>query len=182
MGTEPRQNNCLTESVARFIDARRLIEPAGGVVVAVSGGCDSVALLAVLRELADRPGCKWQLTVAHLNHGLRKEADADAEFVAELADKWHMACVVERVDVAAEARRTGRGIEEAGRSLRYDFLSATAAKLAAACVAVGHHADDNVETVLSRILRGTHLRGLAGMPAIRKLQGCDIMLIRPLLQ
>jgi len=177
----PRQSDPLTVEVGNFIDARRLIAADAGVVVGVSGGADSVALLAVLRDLAGEAGRHWRLTVAHLNHHLRAGADEDARFVAELAARWRLPCVVEKRDAAAEARRTGRGLEEAGRRLRYEFLSDVAAKARAGRVAVGHHADDSVETVLYHICRGTHLRGLAGIPAARPLGEAGVMVVRPLL-
>ncbi len=181
MSKQTEEGEELTVSVARFIDSHDLIASGAGVLVGVSGGADSVALLAVLRDLASQGQRRWRLTVAHMHHGLREDADADAEFVAELAGKWDLPCVIERRDVAAEARRRRIGIEEAGRTLRYAFLGRTADRAGASYVAVGHHADDNVETILHRILRGTHLRGLAGMLPARKLEGSEILLVRPLL-
>lgn len=182
MSERDGQGDRLVETVRRFIDARALIPPRAGVVVGVSGGADSVGLLAVLRELSGEEGRGWNLTVAHLHHGLRRGADADAEFVADLARRWELPCVVERCDVGAEARRTGRGTEETGRDLRLAFLCETACKVGAGCVALGHHADDNVETVLHRIVRGTHIRGMGGIPAMRKEEGTHVRLVRPLLQ
>jgi len=171
----------LLEAVARFIDARELIRPSEGVVVGVSGGADSVALLDVLRKLSGRDDRNWRLTVAHVHHGLREAADADERFVADLSAAWNLPFVSVRRDVAAEARRTGGGVEEVGRAIRYDFLRDVAVEAGAACVAVGHHADDNVETILHRIFRGTHLRGAAGIAACRELSGSRVRLIRPLL-
>jgi len=178
-----RAGHCddLPQTVARFLDAHELIRPGEGVVVGVSGGADSVALLGVLRELSGRDGRNWRLTVAHMHHGLREAADADERFVADLAARWRLPFVSARRDVEAEARRTGRGLEETGRALRYEFLRDAAVHAGAACVAVGHHADDDVETILHRILRGTHLRGAAGIAACRKLPGSPVRLVRPLL-
>lgn len=175
------QTDPLTGQVAEYIDAKHLVPSRAGVVVGVSGGADSVALLAVLGALADRPGREWRLTVAHLNHGLRAGAEADAAFVGELAQARSLPLVAEARDVAAEAKRAGEGIEQAARRLRYEFLGAAAERCGASVVAVGHHADDNVETVLYRIARGTHLRGLAGIPASRPLGGPEVKLVRPLL-
>ncbi len=179
-GTRQKSAHFL-EAVERYLDAEGLLPPAVGVVVGVSGGADSVALLAALRELSSRPERNGRLTVAHLHHGLRTSADADAKFVQELADRWHLPCVIAHQDVAVEARRCGRGMEETGRQMRYAFLRQAAEQVGAAYVAVGHHADDNIETVLYRIIRGTHLRGLAGIPAARPLGDSNIRLIRPLL-
>ena len=168
----------LVRSVAEFIDDRGLIAP-GAAVVGVSGGADSVCLLAVLRELSVCPERYYRLTVGHLSHGIRPEAQADADWVADIARRWQLPCIVESCDVPARARDEGRGIEEAARDARYDFLSRAAATAGASVVAVGHHADDNVETVLYRIARGTHLRGLAGIVAQRPLG--SVTLVRPLL-
>jgi len=167
--------------VATFIDARRLLVPRSAVVVGVSGGADSVAMLAVLRELAREDERAYRLTVAHLDHALREESAADAAFVADLAEQWSLPCICERRDVAAEARDRGEGLEQAGRTARYEFLRDAAAAAGADRVAVAHHADDNVETVLYRIVRGTHLRGAAGIPASRRLGRSPVTLIRPML-
>ena len=169
------------EAVAECIDREGLIPPGAGVVVGVSGGADSVALLASLRELARRPGRRWGLTAAHLNHCLRPDADDDERFVAELAARWDIPFVAERREVAAEASRTGEGIEQTARRLRYDFLLRAAENARAGRVALGHHADDNVETILYRVIRGTHLRGLAGIPVSRPLGRSGVRVVRPLL-
>lgn len=166
--------------VRDFLSAHKLAPVGEGIVVAVSGGADSVALLAVLRELATRKR-KWRLTVAHLNHQLRDQADADADFVSELARKWSLDFEIGSCDVGSQARRLGLGIEEAGRNARYEFLTSVAAKCEASAVALGHTADDNVETVLHRIVRGTHLRGLAGIPVARPIGRGKARIIRPLL-
>jgi len=150
------------------------------VLVGVSGGADSVALLAVLRELT-AAGRRMRISVAHLDHGLRPEGRSDAAFVRGLARQWDLPVVLERRDVLAEARARAEGIEQAARRVRYAFLTAQAERLGADRVAVGHNADDNVETILYRIVRGTHLRGLSGMPPVRRLRGSKALLIRPLL-
>lgn len=144
------------------------------VLAAVSGGADSVALLRALDSASpDRPG---RLVVAHFNHRLRKEADDDELFVRGLAERLKLQCVVaqnERPNMAG-------GIEEAARRARYEFLSEAAAQVGARYVATAHTADDQAETVLQRIVRGTGIAGLAGMRRAREL--CPgITLIRPLL-
>jgi len=175
------QIDSFVASVASFVDAHDLIPTGSSVLVGVSGGADSVALLAVLRDLADRPNRRWSLSAAHLNHALRGEAQADADFVAELTSKWSIPCVVETRYISEEAQTTGRGIEETARNIRYEFLSGTASEQGATVVAVGHHADDNAETILYRIARGTHLRGLSGIAAERPLGDGKVQLVRPLL-
>lgn len=167
----------------RLITATRdLIEPGACVVCAVSGGADSMALLHGLSAINDRKCLNWWLSVAHLNHGLRREAAADAEFVRNAAEKLGIEVIVEHADVPEESKATNETIEETGRRVRYEFLERAAADAGAGIVAVGHHADDQAETVLHNIIRGTGLRGLTGMPALRPIrESSDIRLVRPLL-
>ncbi|MDP6546966.1 MAG: tRNA lysidine(34) synthetase TilS [Phycisphaerae bacterium] len=181
MNDNPVKTDPLVDAVASFIDARKLIPPAARVVVGVSGGCDSVAALAILRQLASREQRAYQLTVAHLDHALRAESPDDAAFVAELAKRWDLPLVVERIDIAAVAAERSLGIETAGRMARYEFLERTAARTGGQYVAVAHHADDNAETICHRIFRGSHLRGAAGMRASRALGETETLLVRPLL-
>ncbi len=144
--------------------ARRhaLFAPGEAVVVGVSGGPDSVCLLHLLRRLAPEAGL-W-LHVAHLHHGLRgADADADARFVAELAESWGLPASIGRTDVAALAAAPGVSIEEAARHARYAYLAEVAEAIGAATIAVGHNADDQAETVLMHFLRGSGVAGLRGM-------------------
>ena len=124
-------------------------------LVAVSGGPDSVALLAILRDLIRDFG--FRLTVAHFNHGWRDDANQDARFVAELAESWGFAWFIGLAE--AGLPRT----EDAARSARYNFLRATAAKTGSSAIALGHTRDDQVETLLLHLLRGSGAQGLAGM-------------------
>jgi len=181
MGRRRELSDPLIRAVAAHVDATKLIAPGAGVVVGVSGGADSVALLAVLHDLSNDPKRGYLVSIVHLNHGLRSDAGADAAWVADLARRWSIPCICERRDVGSAARKRGQGIEEAARSLRYEFFAEAAAQVGAGYVAVGHHADDQVETVLHRIVRGTHLRGLRGMAATRPLGGSGLRLIRPFL-
>jgi tRNA(Ile)-lysidine synthase len=154
-----------------LLDGRRL-------VVAVSGGADSLALLHSLCRIVPTH-C---LLVAHLNHQLRPSAAEDAEAVAAIAAKWKVKVQVGEADVAALAREQGLSIEEAGRKARYAFLAKTARAVKAAAVLVAHHADDQAETVLMHLLRGSGLAGLRGMPLNGPLPGAaDVLLVRPLL-
>src|SRR5690606_7110870 len=144
----------------------RMWAPGDRIVVAVSGGPDSVALLHVLTRLKDQESL--DLVVAHLNHRLRgRSADEDAAFVGSLAERWGLPAVVEEADVARMARQRGVGIQEAAREARYAFFSRVAEAWGAARIALAHHADDQVETVLFRLIRGTGTRGLAGIPPVR---------------
>ena len=144
-------------------------------VVAVSGGADSVALLHALHELA--PSRRLALVVAHLDHGLRPDSGDDASFVAALAAALELPFRLARADVAAEARRTGGGIEEAGREARLRVLADVAGAEAAHGVALAHTRDDQAETVLLRLARGTGSAGLAGMLPRR-----ENLYVRPLLE
>ncbi len=168
--------------VGEFIDAHHLLGPQSTVLVAVSGGPDSVALLGALVDLARVPRRAWKVSAAHLDHGLRPEAGADAAFVAELCERLGVELHAGRANVAQEARQEGLSLESAGRMARYRFLGQTARRLGCSHVATGHQADDNVETVLHRIVRGTGIEGLRGIPARRRLGGEDIWLVRPLLE
>ena len=171
----------LIDAVASFIDQRKLIAPHSRVVVGVSGGCDSLAALAILRQLAIPPERGYDLTVAHLDHALRAESPQDARFVAELAEGWNLPCVTERIDISALAAQRSLSLEAAARMARYEFLERTADRVGAQYVAVAHHADDNAETICHRILRGSHLRGACGIRASRKLGESQTLLVRPLL-
>jgi len=180
--TDRRQTtDPLVEAVARFIDENKLIAPRAGVVVGVSGGCDSVAALAVLAQLASQPERAYELTVAHLDHALRDESPQDAKFTAEMARRWDLACVVERIDIAALAAERSLSIETAAREARYEFLQRVARGAGAQYAVVAHHADDNAETICHRIFRGSHLRGAGGIRASRTLGDSQTMLVRPLL-
>lgn len=151
----------LLSDLRRYIQRHDLIPAGAGVIVGVSGGPDSLALLHALAQLA--PDYDWLLHAAYLHHGLRAEADAEALFVAEAASAWGLGCTIARADVAAIARQPGVSLEEAARQARYAFLGRTAMRLGATVVAVGHNADDQAETVLMHLLRGSGLAGLRGM-------------------
>jgi tRNA(Ile)-lysidine synthase len=149
------------------------------VVVAVSGGADSVALLRLLQALK-APGT-GKLAAAHFNHRTRgRDSDGDEGFVRSLAEQLGVACVVGQADAGLRDWDTGDGFEAAARAARYAFLTDAARQLGARYVATGHTADDQAETVLHRILRGTGISGLAGIPRVRRLTP-EISLLRPLL-
>lgn len=153
---------------------QRLFRERETVVVAVSGGADSVALLDILARLDLE---RLELVVAHLNHSLRGNAsDGDEAFVAGLAAGYGLPFATKRVDVAALAKGAKLSLEDAGRQARYSFFAETAEIHGATSIAVAHHLDDQAETVLIRLLRGAGGTGLSGMAPI---QG---MLKRPLLQ
>ena len=154
------------------------------VVVGISGGPDSMALLHLLLDLNKSLGWDLKLHLAHLNHQLRAdEAEKDAAFVQALGDNLSLPCTIEVRDIARLAGQAEGGVEEVGRRERYAFFERVCKQIRAQVVALGHHADDNAETVLHRILRGTGLRGLAGIRRSRKLHPeSDVRIIRPLLR
>ena len=143
------------------------------VLVAASGGADSTALALALQDL----GC--EIALAHVHHGIRgKAADADARFVAALAKKLGAPFFLGKCDVPAEAKKTGESLEMAARRVRRDFLVATAKRGEIRFIATGHTADDQAETVLLRIARGTSITGLAGIPYVSRQDGATF--VRPL--
>ncbi len=145
------------------------------IVLAVSGGPDSTALMHGSVALAESRG--WQLTVAHLDHALRRESAHEASAVAARAAELQLPAEVRRADVGAIAREEHRSLEDAGRQARYRFLEEVAGALGPdALIATGHTADDLAETILLRLARGSGLRGLRGIPARRG------RIVRPLLQ
>ncbi|MBI5725774.1 MAG: tRNA lysidine(34) synthetase TilS [Planctomycetes bacterium] len=172
------QQGKFLEAIADFTDRHGLIPSGRTVIAGISGGADSVAMLHALRAICDSRQRSWRLIAAHLNHRLRPDADGDEDFVRDLAGRWNLEFFSEKIDVRGLAG--GDGIEDAARRARYDFFNRAAGKFNANIVAVAHHADDNVETVLHRIIRGTSLRGLAGIPA-RRAFGDGRTLVRPML-
>ncbi len=166
----------MLETIAAYIERHHLLPPGGEIIVAVSGGADSLCLLHLLHRLCG-PGKRYpelRLHAAHLNHKLRGEASAqDAAVVAQIATAWGLPLTVGELDVPALARQERRSLEDAARTARYRFLREVARGQP---IAVAHHADDQVETLLLHWLRGA---GLAGMVGILPRQQ-DI--IRPLLE
>lgn len=152
----------LEQRVLACIREMRMLTAGDRAGVAVSGGADSVALLRVLENLREALGIT--LVVVHFDHGLRgAESEADAQFVAELARARGLEFVLDREDVAAAAARHKWNLEDAARRLRYAFFEHLVAEFRVTRVAVAHTADDQAETVLAHILRGTGPTGLAGI-------------------
>ncbi len=174
----------LEEQVSRFCQRHGLLAHGSTVVVAVSGGPDSLCLLHLLHALSAR--WELQLHVAHLDHQLRSDSHHDAAFVTELAAEWRLPVTLAREDIGALSRATRRGIEVTAREVRSRFLLETARIVCARVIALGHTADDQAETVVLRLLRGA---GPSGLAAMRPKRPADehspmhhgIMLVRPLL-
>ncbi len=167
--------NNLKETVKKTIKNNNLLSANDAVLIAVSGGADSVCLFDVLFSLKDELNLK--LYVAHLNHLLRgDEANRDEEFVRSICEKKGVPFFCERKDVLKLSKETGTSIEEAGRNARYDFFSKLKTEHEIHKIATAHNKNDNVETVCMRIMRGTGIHGLTGIPIEN-----DLSVIRPLL-
>ena len=174
----------LEQRVKSFIQEHNLVGSGDCLLVAVSGGPDSTCLLHILVRLKDKLGIR--LHVAHLDHQLRgAESRADAQYVAEMAQRLGVPATIEKQDVRAYQKRHRLSLEEAAREVRYRFLADTAGTTGASRVAVGHTLDDQVETILMHLVRGTGTRGLGGLRpcTVRRLppDGKRLIVVRPLL-
>lgn len=163
------------------IERHEMLQDGDSALVALSGGPDSVCMLDLLGELREK--FSLSLCVAHFDHKLRPETAAqDAEFARETAGRRGLAFVTSSADVRSFAEEEKLSIEDAARRLRYEFLLRSAMSMGANKVAVGHNADDQAETILMRLIRGSGPQGLAGIPPVRRLGGASgPQIIRPLI-
>ncbi|MBC8080837.1 MAG: tRNA lysidine(34) synthetase TilS [Gorillibacterium sp.] len=169
----------LLRTVENMVREEQLFTKEDRIVFAVSGVPDSIALLSIIHLLS--MDWRFKLTVAHVNHGFRKvESAREAAAVAELALKLGIPCETAVFDLPAYIKETGMNSQDAARKKRYEFLVATAEKTGAAKIALAHHAGDQAETVLMRIVRGTGPAGLSGIPAKRQFGHME--LIRPFIR
>jgi tRNA(Ile)-lysidine synthase len=180
-----KKETSLEYRVIQFIQKNSLFSAGKTLLVAVSGGADSVCLLHILAQRQTELGIK--LHVAHLNHKLRgDESEEDAWYVADLTYKLDIPITMDTRDVAAYRDQKRCSLEEAAREVRYSFLAEVARSIDASCVAVGHTRDDRVETILMHLLRGTGIAGLRGLqPRSVLLMGRDktpLAIVRPLLE
>lgn len=171
----------MVKKIYKYIESCQMFSGYGAVVAGVSGGADSVCLIAVLKEIIEKQGLPIHLTAVHINHQIRgEEAQRDEEFARLLCKKLGVDFESRHVNVPAAAKKQRISEEEAGRILRYQIFREIAAQQekkyqAKACIAVAHHKNDQAETVLMNLLRGSSLRGLCGMRPVRE------NIIRPLL-
>jgi len=178
-----RQQPILEQRVLRFIQEHHLVSGGDKLLVAVSGGPDSVCLLHILVKLQRELEAKLQ--VAHLNHQLRgAESEADADYVSDLARQWGIPATIEGRDVKGYQAQQRLSLEEAAREVRYSFLTQVARSIGAERVAVGHTMDDHIETILMHLIRGTGTRGLRGLQPVTVWQSAanSLTIIRPLLE
>jgi tRNA(Ile)-lysidine synthase len=176
-------NLSIEQRVSTFIRQKRLLSKGDRLLLAVSGGADSVCLLHVMLSLKEELGI--ELYVAHLDHQLRsEESDADAAYVAGLAQSLDIPYTVSKADVRGYQKKHRLSLEEAAREVRYNFLAETAAAIGAGGIAIGHTLDDQVETIMLHIIRGSGIAGLVGLNAKseRLLNGNQVDIIRPLLE
>ncbi len=183
MANKERYQQTLEQRVLRFIQKKHLVSSPSRLLVAVSGGPDSVCLLHILVALRGELGIT--LHVAHLDHKLRgTESAADAHYVSELAHHLGIPATVEERDVKSYQKDKHISLEEAAREVRYTFLAQVAKAIGADGTAVGHTIDDHIETILMHLVRGTGIRGLQGLQPHSEWQlaGGSLTVIRPLLE
>lgn len=167
----------LEENVINTIKKYELIKNGDNIVVGVSGGPDSMALLNVLLRIKKQQNINYEIFVAHINHGIREEADEETKYVQDFCKKNDIKCFVKKEKVEELAKQNKIGTEEAGRKLRYDFFEEVLEKVNGNKIATAHNANDNAETVLMNIIRGASTSGLKGIEPIR-----DNLFIRPLIK
>ena len=180
-------NDSFLLEVLDQIERNHLADPDDRWLLASSGGPDSMALLTALAELKNSARLPLaDLQLAHLNHQLRADqSDADESFIRQQAQNFHLPITVGHFDVQALAQETNQSLETAARQARYDFFAQTARKNSCNKIALAHNADDQAETILHRVIRGTGIKGLAGIPPTRELNddqpGKPLLIVRPLL-
>ena len=167
----------LEEKVLDTIKKYELIKNGDTIVIGVSGGPDSMALLNSLIKLNEKNDLSYKIVVSHINHGIREEADSETLFVQKFCKEKHITCYVKKENVEQLAKIQKIGTEEAGRKLRYKFFGEVAKKENANKIATAHNANDNAETVFMNIIRGSGTSGLKGIEAKR-----EEKYIRPLIE
>ena len=156
----------LEDKILKTIKKYNLIENGDKIVVAVSGGPDSITLLNCLYELKESNKLDFEMVVAHINHGLRENAKIDEQYVFEFCNRINIRCFILHADIKKEAEIQKRGLEETGRIIRYKFFDEIQSKTNSNKIAIAHNSNDNVETIIMNIVRGSGLGGLKGIEAI----------------
>lgn len=165
----------MKEQVLKTIKKYNLINDGDKIVIGVSGGPDSICLLHVLYTLKQE--MNFEIFVAHINHMIREVADAETEYVKDFCNSIGVPCFVKKIDVVKTAKEEGKGTEETGRIIRYNFFDEVALKVGANKIATAHNKNDKIETMIFNMLRGSGLSGLKGIEPIR-----DEKYIRPLIE
>lgn len=164
----------LEQKIFEFVTQYQLIENGDKIVLGVSGGPDSIAMFDILYKISKE--INFDICVAHINHGLRENASIDEKFVKDFCEKLKVPFFVRHVNIKQIAQEQKCGIEETGRKIRYEFFDEIMEKTMSNKIAIAHHCNDNAETILMNLLRGTGTKGLMG---IEKKNG---KYIRPLLE
>lgn len=167
----------LEEKVLKTIKKYELIENGNNIVIGVSGGPDSMALLNVLISLKKDKKINFEIVVAHINHGIRPEAEEETKYVEKFCKENKILCFVKKEKVEELAKKQRIGTEEAGRNLRYSFFEEVAKQVNGTKIVTAHNANDNAETILMNLIRGTGTSGLKGIEAKR-----ENKYIRPLIE
>ena len=167
----------MKEKVLKTIKKYNMINNGDKIVLGVSGGPDSIAMLNILKDLKKSGSLECELIVAHVNHQIREEANNDEKFVQDYCVKNRLKFCVERIDAKKYANNNKIGLEEAGRNLRYNFFNEVMKINNANKIAIAHNKNDKIETIIMNVLRGTGVSGLKGIEPIR-----DEKYIRPLIE
>ncbi|MGN1298372.1 MAG: tRNA lysidine(34) synthetase TilS [Candidatus Scatovivens sp.] len=169
-----RKEKTLKEEVLDTINKYNLIESGDKIVLGVSGGPDSISMLNILYELKEK--LNFSIIVSHINHGLRKNASRDENFVRQFCENKNIEFHVLHADINKEAKKEKKGLEETGRKIRYEFFNEVLLETSANKIAIAHNKNDKAETIIMNILRGCGVNGLKGIEAKN-----DIY-IRPLIE
>ena len=165
----------MEKSVLSTIEKYNLIQPKDKIVLGVSGGPDSLFMLHILNKLKDE--LQFEITVAHINHMIRKEAEEEEEFVREFCQKINVKFYSKRIEVEKYANNKKIGLEEAGRKIRYEFFDEVANLTNSNKIAIAHNKNDKVETIIMNLLRGSGVTGLQGIQPIK-----ENKIIRPIIE
>lgn len=156
-----RENIMLINKILETINKYELIESGDRIVLGVSGGPDSICMLQILNQLKDK--LNFEIVVAHINHGIRENAKLDEQYVIEVCKNLNIECHVLNTNIKEYSKQNKIGLEEAGRKVRYEYFNEILAKTNSNKIAIAHNSNDNVETIILNILRGTGPSGLKGI-------------------
>ena len=162
---DPKFQATIWQTLITFAKANKFFKPKDKILVGLSGGADSVALLHFICQLAKKQ--QFYVYACHVDHQLRASSKKDAAFAKAYAKSLGVECLVKKVNVKALVKKEKKSIEHAARTLRYKAFEEAAKKFNCSKIALAHHADDNAETFFLNLLRGTKAKGLCGIPVVR---------------